>query len=128
MFNTKDIYRIKNNITETKDIIKPTRKAIIFAEKYNIEIEELATVKPLVPQDNSPAETLVLALTHSNQTYAVSYGTEGGIIQTDAEVPTVVCGPGSIAEAHKPDEFIALSEIKACETFVTRLIKYCTSR
>ncbi len=106
-------------------VLRKMRK--VFPDS-NIEIEELATVKPLVPQDNSPAETLVLALTHSNQTYAVSYGTEGGILQTDAEVPTVVCGPGSIAEAHKPNEFIALSEIKACETFVTRLINYCASR
>ncbi len=78
-------------------------------------------VAPLVPEDGSDAETLALALVNSNQTYAVSYGTEGGLFQKSG-IPTVICGPGSIEQAHKPDEFIALSEVQACESFVRNLI------
>ena len=103
--------------------VLPRMRAV--SPEADITIEEVAKVRPLVPQDGSPAETLVLALTRSNQTYTVAYGTEGGIIQTDGGVPTVICGPGSIMQAHKPNEFIALSEIAACETFMRRLLDHC---
>jgi acetylornithine deacetylase len=79
-------------------------------------------VPPLMPDDGSDAETLALALVNSNQTYAVSYGTEGGLFQLDAGIPAVICGPGSIDQAHKPNEWIKLSEVQACEDFVRKLI------
>jgi acetylornithine deacetylase len=81
-----------------------------------------SAIPPLLPQDGSPAESLVLALAGSNQTHAVSYGTEAGIFQRDNNVPTVVCGPGNIREAHKPNEFIELSQIDECIGFMHRLI------
>ncbi len=87
----------------------------------DIETELLGQVPGLVPEDGSDAETLALALTESNQTFAVSYSTEAGLFQ-QLGVPTVVCGPGSIEQAHTPDEFIALSEVAACERFLRRLM------
>lgn len=72
--------------------------------------------------EGSAAEVLALALAEQNQTYAVSYGTEAGLFQA-TEIPTVICGPGDIADAHKPDEFIELSQIAACEKFVHNLIR-----
>ena len=51
----------------------------------------------------------------------MSFGTEGGVYQK-AGIPTVICGPGSIEQAHKPDEWIALEQITACEAFLDRLI------
>ena len=51
----------------------------------------------------------------------VTYGTEAGLFDR-AGIPTVVCGPGEIAQAHAPDEFIELDQIAACERFVDRLI------
>lgn len=75
---------------------------------------------PLVPADDSPAETLAMALVGSNETGAVSYGTEAGAFQR-AEIPTVVCGPGNIEQAHKPNEFIELSQIDACIDFMDKL-------
>jgi acetylornithine deacetylase len=68
----------------------------------------------------SQAETLALKLTRSNLTNAVSYATEAGQFQR-AGLPTVVCGPGSIDQAHKPDEFLELSQIDACIGFMQRL-------
>ena len=87
----------------------------------DIQIQVRGEVAPLIPQDGSPAETLVLALTGSNQTYAVSYGTEAGIFQQGG-IASVVCGPGSISVAHRPDEFLELSQVEACEDLIDKLI------
>ncbi|NBC95682.1 MAG: M20/M25/M40 family metallo-hydrolase, partial [Deinococcus-Thermus bacterium] len=52
----------------------------------------------------------------------VAYGTEAGLFTEWLGVPAVVCGPGDIAQAHKPDESIAAEQLAACERFVDRLI------
>ncbi len=59
-------------------------------------------------------------MTGANATAKVSFGTEGGLFQ-QAGIPTVVCGPGSIEQAHKPDEFIDLDQITECERFIGRI-------
>lgn len=64
--------------------------------------------------------SLVKQLTGANSTGKVSYGTEGGLYQ-QAGIPTIVCGPGDIAQAHKADEFIAQSQLDACDGFIRRL-------
>jgi acetylornithine deacetylase len=70
---------------------------------------------------DSPALRLARAITGANQTEAVSYGTEAGHFQ-QAGIPAVICGPGSIDQAHRPDEFVALSELAACEAFLHKVI------
>ena len=60
------------------------------------------------------------SLTGANEAGRVAYGTEGGIFQ-HAGMPAIVCGPGDIAQAHTPDEWIAESELVACERFLARL-------
>jgi acetylornithine deacetylase len=50
----------------------------------------------------------------------VSFGTEAGLFQ-QAGIPTVVCGPGSIEQAHKPNEWVSLEQVALCETFLRRL-------
>ena len=57
---------------------------------------------------------LARELTGANQVEAVAYGTEAGHFQNYG-IPAVICGPGSIEQAHRPDEFCALSELEACE-------------
>jgi acetylornithine deacetylase len=74
----------------------------------------------LAAEPGSAAESLALRLTRSNQTRAVPFATEAGRFQA-AGIPTIVCGPGSIEQAHKPDEFIALTQIDACINFLSRL-------
>ncbi len=71
------------------------------------------------PEDE--ATSLVAALSGGNDTGKVSFGTEAGLFQ-DAGIPTIVCGPGSIEQAHKPNEFIALDQVTQCETFLARLL------
>jgi acetylornithine deacetylase len=84
------------------------------------------TVPGLEPQARSPAESLALYLAQENATGAVSYATEAGLFQ-QAGIPAIICGPGSIEQAHKPNEFIAISELRACEAFMMRLAAYCAS-
>lgn len=92
------------------------------SKQADIIIKQRADVPPLAPQDGSPAEALVTALRGANILHAVSYTTEAGIFQ-DAGIPAVVCGPGHIDQAHKPDEFIAQSELAACDAFLRQLLK-----
>ncbi|PCI34411.1 MAG: acetylornithine deacetylase [Alphaproteobacteria bacterium] len=95
--------------------------------KVKVETDLMAHVPTLLPESGSSAETLVLALAEQNEVAVVSYGTEAGIFQATGGVPTVVCGPGSILQAHKPDEYIALSELQACDNFLGRLLTVMTN-
>ncbi|GLQ07323.1 acetylornithine deacetylase [Sneathiella chinensis] len=70
----------------------------------------------------SPAAVLARRLTGSNNDGAVNYGTEAGRFQT-AGFSSVVCGPGDIAQAHQPDEFIALSQLEGCDRMLTTLAR-----
>ena len=74
----------------------------------------------LVRDLNSPAIRLASALSGSNDVHAVSYGTEAGLFQA-AGIPAVVCGPGSIVQAHKADEFVALDQLDSCAAFLRRV-------
>ena len=71
---------------------------------------------------NSEACELVSSLTGDNSREVVSFGTEAGLFQ-EIGMSTVVCGPGSIEQAHKVDEFIELNEIKKCLKFLDGLKK-----
>ena len=86
-----------------------------------VETELVCTVPGLQPDRESPAESLVMALARTNRTEVVAYGTEAGQFQ-QAGIPTVVCGPGSILQAHQPNEYIELSQVRACEAFLRRLL------
>jgi acetylornithine deacetylase len=83
-------------------------------------------VPGLEPRAGSPAESLALHLAQENGTGAVSYATEAGLFQ-QAGIASIICGPGSIEDAHKPDEYIAASELEACLAFMKRLGDYCSA-
>ena len=74
----------------------------------------------LMPEPNGEAEALVRALTGANGTGVVSFGTEAGLFQ-QAGMSAVVCGPGSIEQAHKPDEYISLDQYAQGGQFLDRL-------
>ncbi len=101
-----------------RDEVLPAMRAV--DPGADIETVTLAVVPALEPLADSPAETLALAITGANQTAALSFASEAGLFQ-DAGIPAVVCGPGNIAQAHQPNEFIALDQIAACEVFMDRL-------
>lgn len=82
-------------------------------------------VPALMPEPGSPAEALALALSGENRAGAVAYGSEAGLFQS-AGIPAALCGPGSVRQAHQPDEFVARAQLEACEAFVRRLVERCT--
>jgi acetylornithine deacetylase len=86
-----------------------------------IVIEELSAAPGLDTPTDHEATQLAAALSGANGTIKVPFGTEGGLFAA-AGIPTVICGPGSIDQAHKPDEFVALDQIAGCEAFLRRLI------
>ncbi len=88
-----------------------------------IAFEELSAFPGLDTPDDAEITRLVSSLTGANGTGKVAFGTEGGLFQ-QAGIATIVCGPGSIEQAHKPDEFIDLDQIAQCESFVGRLFDW----
>jgi acetylornithine deacetylase len=91
-----------------------------YVQGPRIETVLEVDIPGLLAQSGSAAETLALRLTGSNQTRAAAFATEAGQFQS-AGLPTIVCGPGAIEQAHKPDEFIERSQIEACIGFMQRL-------
>jgi acetylornithine deacetylase len=96
--------------------------------KYRARVDEAAfeTVyharyPGLVMDEDSPAVKLAREITGTNRVEAVAYGAEAGHFQR-AGIPAVLCGPGSIEQAHKADEFVALSELATCEVFLKKVI------
>lgn len=90
------------------------------APDADIVIEHGHRVPPFQAPEASAAVSLALRLAEQNATRAVSYGTEAGFFEEDG-FATVVCGPGDIAEAHQPDEYITLAQVEACVAFLRRL-------
>jgi acetylornithine deacetylase len=74
----------------------------------------------------SPAEEFALGLTGENAAVAMSYVCEAGLFSC-AGIPSVICGPGSIAEAHQPNEFVTLDQLEACTAFLERLLASSSS-
>ena len=86
-----------------------------------IAIERRSHVPPLMPEPGSEAERLVAELGVNASPGVVAFGTEGGMFR-EAGWPTIICGPGDIAVAHKANEYIEESQMVAGERFMSRLI------
>jgi acetylornithine deacetylase len=102
-----------------RNTVEPRMKAII--PETGIDVEVIAEVPGLRPESDGAAERLMRRLTGDNGTHVVSYGTEAGIFQK-VGWSSVVCGPGDIAQAHQPDEYIEISELEAGERLLRRLV------
>jgi acetylornithine deacetylase len=85
-----------------------------------IELEWVSQTLGLASSESDAIVQWAMRLARSNQTGKVSYGTEAGLFQ-QMGVPTVILGPGDIAEAHRPNEFVALDQLAKCESFVKRI-------
>lgn len=85
-----------------------------------IDISADASAPPLEASEQAAITELVRALTRDNETRKVAYGTEAGLFQ-ELGIPTIVCGPGHIDQAHKPDEFVEFSQLNDCENFLRKL-------
>jgi acetylornithine deacetylase len=102
--------------------LEPAMKAV--APDAGISLTRGTDVPGLAPETGSHAENLALHCAHANSTHTVSFCTEAGHFQAIG-IPTVICGPGSIEQAHKPDEYIAVEQLRKCEAFMARLAARC---
>ncbi len=87
-----------------------------------IEISKVFDVPGLVPESDGEAETLVRSLTGDNGSHVVSYGTEAGQFQ-HAGYSAVICGPGDIAQAHQPNEYVTVAQFNAGHDFMQKLVQ-----
>ncbi len=86
----------------------------------DIRTETVAEVLGLTPEQENPARDLAMELTGANGAGLVPFGTEAGLFQAIG-IPSVICGPGAIAQAHKPDEYLEIDQLAACLKFLERL-------
>jgi acetylornithine deacetylase len=82
---------------------------------------EISAFPGLDTPESAEIVVLAKALAQANATVKVAFGTEAGLIQ-EAGMPAIVCGPGSIEQAHKPNEFVAIGQLAQCEAFIDRLL------
>jgi acetylornithine deacetylase len=116
------------------DFVKESLRAYVEGElipamrrvypQADISTEVIGEIVGLIPMQVSEARDLMLALTGANDTETVPFGTEAGLFQ-EMGMSVVVCGPGSIAQAHKPDEFVAVSQLAACLDMLEGLGRSC---
>ena len=77
--------------------------------------------------ENDDITRLAQALSRNPSTAKVAYVSEGGLFR-QAGIPAIICGPGSIAQAHKPDEYVTLEQVALCEAFMERLLEQMCAR
>ena len=125
MINKKKIFELRNN---SFDIFENENEYILYkinkSEQRKPDLNDIEIKKEIIGEvtgfdrvEKSEACELVSSLTGDNSREVVSFGTEAGLFQ-EIGISTVVCGPGSIEQAHKVDEFIELNELKKCINFL----------
>ncbi|NIF17729.1 acetylornithine deacetylase [Pantoea sp. Cy-639] len=88
-----------------------------------IRLQPLSAYPGLATPADSEAARLVALLSGSSEFGTVAFGTEGGLFD-QAGIPTVVCGPGSMEQGHRPDEFVSLEQLQGCDALLLRLAQY----
>ena len=101
------------------DEIEPAMQAVDPATGFSWE--EISHHPGLDIPTDAEVVSLARSLAGSNATGKVAFGTEAGLF-AESGIPAVICGPGSIEQAHKPDEFISLEQVALCERFMIRLL------
>jgi acetylornithine deacetylase len=109
-------------IDYARNVLEPEMKAV--APEAGFEFEDRSEFAGLDTPENAEVTLLAKQLSGRNSHSKVAYGTEGGLF-SQAGIPTIVIGPGSIDQAHKADEFIAITELGKCGVFLDRLIALC---
>lgn len=109
-----------------KDEIEPRMRAI--APETGIDIERFNEMPGLDTDPNAEVVAFVKALAGRNDHAKVAFGTEAGLFTSRADIPTVVCGPGAVAQAHRPNEFITIEQVAKGEEFMKRLMEKVCGR
>jgi acetylornithine deacetylase len=101
-----------------ENVLRPAMQAV--DPHADIVTHTIGEVRGLEPVSESEARDIVFELTGQHEAEAVAFGTEAGIFQSTG-ISSVICGPGSIEQAHKADEFVPLDQLQACLNMLERL-------
>ncbi len=101
--------------------LEPRMKAV--SPDASIHIHEFADMPGFDLDPGDDVISFVRSLAGRNDDIKVAYQTEAGIFVRDANIPSVICGPGHIAQAHKPDEFVSTEQLALCCQFMDRLLQ-----
>jgi acetylornithine deacetylase len=104
---------------EAEAIVAPLRAE--FPEAA-IKVERLWDYPGLGTPSDAAVVNFVKGLTGANGTIKVAFGTEGGLFDQRLGVPTVICGPGSMAQGHKPDEYVSVEQMDRCQAMLAELV------
>ncbi|WP_282339470.1 acetylornithine deacetylase [Pseudomonas sp. PS02288] len=99
----------------------PRMRAV--SEASDIRFSELSAYPGLLTEPGSDAARLLALLCGSDEFSTVAFGTEGGLFD-EAGIATVVCGPGSMDQGHKPDEFVSLDQLARCDALLANLARW----
>lgn len=108
-----------------RDQVEPRMRAV--DPQAGIGFEPVYEYPPLAIDPAHPGVALVKAAVGRNDDAKIAFGTEGGLFQRDLGIPTLVCGPGSIVQAHKPDEYVEAEQMVRCDAFLARLVERAES-
>ncbi len=115
-----DYWHVQRNVLDyVNNTLLPAMREV--HPEASIETQVVGEVPGLEVMEESEACDLVAELTGGNVRDVVSFGTEAGLFQK-MDISTVICGPGSIAQAHKADEFVAVEQLGECLAMIERLI------
>lgn len=115
---TADAQRMQNEILLQARSLEPAMKAV--APEAGFRFETICEIPSFLANAQDPITRLAQLLSGQSGTTQVAFGTEAGLFKQSG-ISTVVCGPGSIAQAHQPDEFVSLAQLAQCEVFMQRL-------
>ncbi|MCU1763125.1 acetylornithine deacetylase [Pseudomonas sp. 14P_8.1_Bac3] len=107
--------------TYAEQQVLPRMRAV--SAQSGIRFSELSAYPGLATDAHSEAAELIAAFSGSRDFGTVAFGTEGGLFDA-AGIPTVVCGPGSMDQGHKPDEFVSLEQLHACDAMLQRMLTF----
>ena len=115
---TADAKRMQADVMAYAGSIEPAMKKV--APDAGFSFETICEIPSFLGAADNPVTKLAQRLAGEEGTTLVAFGTEAGLFK-NAGIPTVVCGPGSIEQAHQPDEFVSLEQLARCELFMQRL-------
>jgi acetylornithine deacetylase len=115
---TADAKRMQSDVLAYAASIEPAMKKV--APDAGFRFETICEIPSFLGAAGDPVTLLAQRLAGEDRTTLVAFGTEAGLFK-NAGIPTVVCGPGSIEQAHQPDEFVSLEQLARCELFMERL-------
>jgi acetylornithine deacetylase len=115
---TADVVSMQKQVLAQSNIAQTAMKKV--APEAGFSFETICEVPSFLGSANDAITQLAQRLSGEASTTLVAFGTEAGIFK-NAGIPTVVCGPGSINQAHQPDEFVSLAQLARCEQFMQKL-------